>query len=106
LKTEIINTLNGEKFELIISSDGYCFCPVCGEKSNNEEWRPYDETGLPSYDICKCGFQFGYDDSGVPPYEISWANYRQKWLNNEINQHFGKRKSKEEKINQLKNIGL
>ncbi len=34
LKTETINTWDGEKFELIISSGGYCFCPVCGEKSN------------------------------------------------------------------------
>ncbi len=106
MKKEIINTWNGKKVELKISSDGFCYCPVCGEKAKNKEWRPYDETGLPSYDICSCGFEYGFDDSGEPPYEKSWENYREKWLNNEIDQYFGKRMTKSEKLIQLKNIEI
>ena len=106
MKKEIINTWNGKKVELKISSDGFCYCPVCGEKPKNKEWRPYDETGLPSYDICSCGFEYGFDDSGEPPYEKSWENYREKWLNNEIDQYFGKRMTKSEKLIQLKNIEI
>ncbi len=106
MKKEVIITDKGAQIELTISSDGYCFCPVCGEKPNNKEWRPYDEFGFPSYDICTCGFEYGFDDSGEPPYEKSWASYRQKWLNNGADPYFGKQKTKEEKLAQLKNIGL
>jgi len=106
LRKEIINTWNGEKIELNISSDEYCFCPVCGRKSDDKKWRPYDENGYPSYDICYCGFEYGFDDDGEPPYGKSWCSYREKWLNGKVAQHFGKKLSKTEKINQLKNLGL
>ncbi|KAA1240785.1 hypothetical protein [Aquimarina sp. RZ0] len=106
MRKEIINTWNGEKVELNISSDGYCFCPVCGIKSEDKKWRPYDENGHPSYDICSCGFEYGFDEGGEPPYEKSWSNYREKWLNNEIEQHFGKKMTKLEKLVQLKNIEI
>ena len=101
---EIINTWNGKKIVLTISSDGYCFCPVCGEKSKDVDWRPYDHEGHPSYDICLCGFEYGFDDGGEPPHEKSWARYREKWLNDEVSQAFGRRLSKQEKLEQLKNI--
>ncbi|WP_282081576.1 hypothetical protein [Aquimarina algiphila] len=106
MRKEIINTWNGEKVELNISSDEYCCCPVCRRKSDDKEWRPYDKNGHPSYDICSCGFEYGFDDDGEPPYEKSWSNYRKKWLNNEIEQHFDKKMTKSEKLVQLKNIGI
>lgn len=104
LNKEVINTWNGEKVVLTISEDGYCFCPVCGEKSKEKAWRPYDADGYPSYDICYCGFEYGFDDSGEPPYDKSWASYREKWLEGKTKPIFGKGLSPAEKIEQLKNL--
>jgi hypothetical protein len=46
------------------------------------------------------------DDGGEPPHEKSWERYRQRWLADEITPTFGRRLSKTEKIEQLKNLGL
>jgi len=106
VKKEIIQTWNNEQVILIISDDDYCYCPVCGVKSKNKEWRPYDDRGQPSYDICSCGFQYGYNDSDEPPYEISWSIYRKKWMNDQINETVGEKLTPAEKRKQLKNIGV
>ncbi len=104
MKKEIIKAHNGTDFTLILSDDGFCYCPVCGELSRNKEWRPYDNEGYPSYDICSCGFEYGFDDGGELPYEKSWQLYREKWLNGEIDNFNSKRLSKPDKLKQLKNI--
>jgi hypothetical protein len=104
MRKETINAWNGERIVLAISLDGYCFCPVCGEKSKDVDWRPYDNEGHPSYDICSCGFEYGFDDSGEPPYDESWERYRRKWLNGEVEPAFGRRLSKVEKLEHLKNL--
>jgi hypothetical protein len=104
MNKEIIETLDGEKILLTISDDGYCFCPVCGEKSKDKDWRPYNEEGYPSYDICSCGFEYGFDDAGQPPYDKSWERYRSKWLAGEVKPTFGKQLSVAEKLEQLKNL--
>lgn len=103
---EIIKTWNGEKIVLIISNDGYCYCPVCGEKSKDKDWRPYDKDGYPSYDICSCGFEYGFDDGGEAPHDKSWENYRQRWLEDEVTPTFGRQLSRTEKEEQLRNLGL
>lgn len=103
---ETISTWNGEKIVLTISPDGYCYCPVCGEKSKDKEWRPYDIKGHPTYDICSCGFEYGFDDGGEPPHEKSWETYRQRWLAEEVNPTFARRLTKIEKLKQLEHLGL
>jgi hypothetical protein len=103
---ETINAWNGATVLLTISPDGYCYCPVCGEKAREKDWRPYDNEGTPSYDICSCGFEYGYDDTGEPPYDESWKRYRERWLNDEISTAIGKTLSKTQKIEQLKNLGI
>lgn len=96
-KTEII---------LSIAENNSCPCPVCGKNNENTEWRPYNEDGTPSYDICACClFEFGYDDGGdEPPHEISWKNYREKWLNGQIKH--GSSLTLTQKREQLKNIDV
>ena len=96
-KTEII---------LSVAEDNSCPCPVCGKKTDNIEWRPYDEDGNPTYDICECCFfEFGYDDGGdEPPHNISWENYRVKWLRGEIEN--ATKLTLTQKREQLKNIGV
>lgn len=106
MKKETINTWNEEKVELKISSDGFCYCPVCGEKAINKEWRPYDENGHPSYDICNCGFEYGFDDSGEHPYEKSWERYRTNWLDGKIENGIFKKLTLIQKKEQLLNIGI
>ena len=106
MKQETIITQSGEKIVLTISEDGYCFCPVCGNKAGNKEWRPYSKEGHPTYDICKCGFEFGLDDGGEPPYDKSWERYREKWLTKDLDYSQTKNMTRDQKLNQLKNIGL
>ena len=103
---EIIDTWNKEKVILHISKSGTCFCPVCGNESNSKDWRPYNQKGVPSYDICFCGYQFGYDDDGEPPYEKSWEAFRTKWLKGEVEIEIKPSLSLNEKREQLKNIGI
>ena len=103
---EIIKAWNGEEITLKISEDGYCFCPVCGEKARVKEWRPYDNEGRPSHDICFCGFEYGFDDAGEPPYYTSWDEYRERWLKDEVKPMFGRQMSRVEKLKQLNNLGI
>lgn len=105
MEKEIINTWNGYTIELIIDSKGFCLCPVCGERANVKEWRPYDENGYPSQDICSCGFQFGLDDGLEPPFEISWKNYRAQWYAGELSVGNSKTLTKSQKAQQLAQIG-
>ena len=70
----------------------------------DKDWRPYDDDGHPSYDICNCGFEYGFDDSGEPPYEKSWESYRAKWLVGKIK--IFKKLTLTQKKEQLLNIGI
>tara|TARA_R110000850_G_scaffold180780_1_gene306243 strand:+ start:57 stop:392 length:336 start_codon:yes stop_codon:yes gene_type:complete len=107
LKTEIIiHEQLGFSIPLTVTDDGYCFCPVCGYKSNNKSWRPYNTKGYPSYDICKCGFEYGYDCGPDGPLENDWAHYRLKWLSGELDYGDSKRLCKKDKILRLRNIGI
>lgn len=52
-------------------------CPVCGYNQLYEP--PYDESGVPSDEICpSCGFHFGYDDDEVGA--IAFELWRVKWI--------------------------
>lgn len=104
MKNESIKTPDGTEFTLILSDDGFCHCPVCGEKSKNKEWRPYGKDGNPSYDICSCGYEYGVDDGDSMPCLKCWEEYREKWLNGEIDNFNSKKISKLDKLKQLKNI--
>ena len=103
---EIIYARNKEKIILTINEDGYCCCPVCGEKATSKDWRPYDNEGCPSYDICSCGFEYGFDDSGVPTYDKSWERYREQWLLGQIENERPPKLTLLQKKAQLKNIGI
>ncbi|MBC2600634.1 hypothetical protein [Puniceicoccus vermicola] len=57
-------------------------CPVCGEAGLKE--RPYDDDGSPSFEMCTCGFEFGFDDSPLASKEAvngikeNWKRWRVK----------------------------
>lgn len=117
MTTEVIyRKRTGERIELIISPKGRCYCPVCGSEAGNHDWRPYDDQGEGQYDICECGFQFGYTDAGRDSYKKYWSEYKKYWLSKDDERGLkwlGKEEFKKyikarriQKIEQLKNIGV
>lgn len=95
----------GEHFILLQDDEGTYLCPICGSAEFNEP--PYDENGLASFQMCSCGFEFGFDDSSLATKEASegivlnWDRWRLKVI--EKNKHS---KSSFQKLEQnLKAIG-
>lgn len=107
LKIETIKIESTNKeIQLPISDDGYSLCPACGNKSRNKDFRPYDNLGYPSYDICSCcGIEYGFDCEPDST-ENDWKNYRERWIRNEISFSIARKMSKDDKIQQLKEIGI
>lgn len=105
MKYEIVHTENSiYEIRMPISDDGYSLCPVCGDKSKNKDFRPYDKLGYPSYGICQCcGIEFGFDCEPDST-ELDWRNYRAKWLRNEIDLSMARKMSKADKLTQLRQI--
>ena len=72
----------GEHFIILQDDDGTYLCPVCGSAEFKEP--PYDENGSASFQICSCGFEFGFDDSSLASKEASegivsnWNRWRLK----------------------------
>lgn len=70
----------GEEFILFQNSKGYYCCPVCGSPAFQE--APYHENGAASFQMCSCGFEFGYDDSPLATKEAvegiksNWDRWR------------------------------
>ncbi len=72
----------GEHFTLNENESGEHICPVCG--SAELESPAYDSEGLPSFQMCSCGFEYGYDDTplassnAVEGIENNWDMWRIK----------------------------
>ena len=106
---KIVNTEHNFTVSLHLTEEGHCCCPVCGDFGPKmKEWRPYNEMGVPSYDICySCGFQYGYDDGDYPgPYDISWASWRKEWFFGRKPEGRTKRFTMSQKLEMLKRIGI
>jgi len=71
-----------EHFIILENDEGVYLCPVCGSAEFNEP--PYDENGSPSFQMCSCGFEFGFDDSNLASKEAleeivpNWDRWRLK----------------------------
>ena len=82
-------THEGENFVIFQNSDGVYLCPVCGSPEFDEP--PYDEHGQASFQMCSCGFEFGFDDSALASKEAlegivsNWDRWRLKVI--ERNKH-------------------
>jgi len=53
----------GEHFIIRENDEGVYLCPVCGSAEFDEP--PYDENGSPSFQMCSCGFEYGFAKHGV-----------------------------------------
>ena len=95
----------GEHFIIIQNNEGIFLCPVCGSAEFNEP--PYNENGSPSFQMCSCGFQFGFDDSKQASNEAldgiaaNWDRWRLKVIDK--NKHT--KQSLEHLEANLENIG-
>lgn len=73
-----------ETFSIFQTDEGSYCCPVCG--SDEFELPPYDEAGSPSFEMCSCGFEFGFDDSplasaeAVEGVQANWKRWRKKLI--------------------------
>jgi len=77
-------TEEGEHFILYESDDGVHVCPVCG--SIELASAAYDSEGRPSFQMCSCGFEYGFDDSSfasneaIEGIENNWDRWREKLI--------------------------
>jgi hypothetical protein len=75
---------SGEVFTLHQAESGLYLCPVCGRESFVEP--PYSGDGWPSFEICDCGFEFGFDDSpcasreAIEGIEANWTRWRRRLI--------------------------
>ena len=75
-------TQTGEAFVIFRNlNEQYC-CPVCGSPEFSEP--PYQQDGSASFQMCSCGFEYGFDDSHLASKEAvegitqNWDRWRLK----------------------------
>jgi hypothetical protein len=84
MKTSSCHHPSGEVFVLHQADRGLYLCPVCGREAFAEP--PYSEDGSASFEMCECGFEFGFDDSplasaeAVEGIEANWIRWRRRLI--------------------------
>lgn len=84
MKTHLCRHPRGEVFTLHQNDAGMYLCPVCGSPEFSEP--PYSDAGSPLFEMCSCGFEFGYDDSpsatssAVEGIAANWKRYRRELI--------------------------
>lgn len=73
-----------EAFVIYQAEDGGYCCPICGAVEFHIP--PYDTEGHASFEMCSCGFEFGYDDSplasreAVVGIQANWSRWRRRLI--------------------------
>ena len=71
-----------ETFFIFGIPPGKYACPICG--SLELKHPPYHEDGTASFEMCTCGFEFGFDDcpfaskEAVEGIQANWKRWREK----------------------------
>jgi len=94
-----------ENFTIFQADDGRYLCPVCGARLAS---APYYEDGGASFQMCCCGFEFGFDDSpsaSRDAVEGVRANWK-RWRRRVIDEASRSTKSLSRLELQLKDIGI
>jgi hypothetical protein len=106
MKSHHCATKNGEHFILWQNDDGLFCCPVCGSPELKD--APYYDNVGASFQMCSCGFEYGYDDSplatktAVQGIEANWD----RWRLGLINEAKLSKNDLEALIQSLRNIGI
>jgi hypothetical protein len=75
---------DGTAASLFQSPEGQWACPVCGSPELSQ--APYTHDGGGSFDMCSCGFEFGFDDDPGASREATdsvrenWRRWREQLL--------------------------
>lgn len=75
---------DGTTATLFQADSGRWCCPVCGSPELTEQ--PYFSDASPSFEMCVCGFEFGFDDDPaasretLPSVQANWEAWRNKVL--------------------------
>ena len=84
MQRQAVNLRDGSCAFLFQSVDGHWACPVCGNFGLINP--PYLNDGGASFEMCQCGFEFGYDDDpgasklAVSEVQANWAAWRDRLL--------------------------
>lgn len=79
----------GEHFIILQDDKSRYLCPVCGSAEFSDS--PYDQDGTASFQMCSCGFEFGFDDSTLASKEAlegvvpNWDRWRLKVIDKNKN---------------------
>ncbi len=66
------------------AESGLWACPVCGSVELKQ--APYFKDGAASFEMCSCGFEFGFDDhpgasaQAVESVQENWSRWRGRFL--------------------------
>ena len=83
----------GEHLVIFQNEDGKYLCPVCGSPELDQP--PYEENGSASFQMCSCGFEFGFDDSHLASKEAvegvvaNWDRWRLKVIKEQVQSKSG-----------------
>jgi hypothetical protein len=75
---------DGTTAEMHQSACGLWACPICG--SVELDAAPYSGDGATSFEMCSCGFEFGFDDDpgasaeANPSVQVNWSRWRERFL--------------------------
>jgi hypothetical protein len=84
MRTHPVILKDGSSAFLYESDSGLWACPVCG--SVELEQAPYIDDGAASFEMCSCGFEFGFDDDpgasaqAVSSVQENWTRWRARFL--------------------------
>lgn len=80
---KIVCVSPSETFAIPQADDGGYLCPICGASLLS---APYHEDGGASFEMCNCGFEFGFDDSPLASQEAvegicaNWKRWRRRLI--------------------------
>lgn len=75
---------DGSTATLYRAESGQWACPICGSVELSQ--APYDSDGSASFEMCSCGFEFGFDDDpgasaqADPSVAANWLTWRSRFL--------------------------
>ena len=84
MKPHEVTLRDGTTAVLHEAENGLWACPVCG--SVELETQPYFGEGATSFEMCSCGFEFGYDDDpgasaeAQSAVQANWSKWRARFL--------------------------
>lgn len=85
MKAHNVTLRDGTTAYVYQAESGLWACPICG--SVELETVPYFGDGATSFEMCSCGFEFGFDDDpgasseAEDSVQANWARWRRRFLN-------------------------